>query len=71
MPDATTSQTATVPRDVRREEILDRFRADHPDLAEAMQLAAETEAILRAFEEGRTPTTTYTSSSTVVVASPR
>ncbi len=60
---ATTATERSVPREVERTEILDRFRHEHPELAEAMQLAGEAEAVWRAFEESREPPVTYTTSS--------
>jgi hypothetical protein len=50
-------------REAKRAEILAKFREDHPDLAEAMQLAGEAEALVEAFQQSREPFVTYTTES--------
>ena len=49
----------TSDRSHAREEILDRFRAEYPDLAAAMGLAGDAEAAWEAFDRARQPVVTY------------
>lgn len=57
--DSTVLERPATKGEADRTEILDRFRKEHPELAEAMQLAAETEKIWEEFERATQPTVFY------------
>lgn len=49
----TTLERPAPRREPNRSQILKTFRATHPELAEAMELAGEAERVWQAFERGQ------------------
>jgi len=64
MTDATS--TTRVARERLRADILERFRAETPELADALKLAGDAEELVRSFERAQEPMVTYSVTSGTV-----